>query len=413
MEEPKKKIDLVFSTKLSVTDPTEESIRSYLENNIVGIKIKSLKLHYIKNAANVIVKSNVLDLLFGTTRSTLPSIAMQSSLIMPSTAEDEEASRLREQLKKVNEELKTSEGMSVLLKEKMHEIDQLKSKVENLSKEVKETKSADKKTAPNIAQLLSAQIQSLTEQIGAADMERYRLEQENNKLKERIKQYVDKEKLDETIKSKVGGMTAKDKASAEKMAKALKDLIQEKQVELEKLHRERDEARLVQEEKVLSLTQRLTKNKEKVKTLSKEIGKIESLEKKISELEAENEKLGEEVREKRKIVEELNGKVAVLQGGIEEKMNENDELSEKLGKKTKENDEMGVEIQSLNKEIERKKEEISSLQRKYDENVETQKVLIAKLTEEIKAKEENIAKLESDYRAVSYTHLTLPTNREV
>ena len=173
----KSKIEVLFKSFFQMEKTTNDAIKQYLEDTLLGIKIKTIESFSVKGKTKTLVTSNLVPLLTGSEEYNQEDYQRGTSFINA--------------VKESNETLELSK-----LKKELAE---LKIENENLIKELGSSKDAKKDI-----EMLQGAIQGLTKQLEIVDMEKSEIEEENEKLQKEVERLRTKIQLNEELNFKKG-----------------------------------------------------------------------------------------------------------------------------------------------------------------------------------------------------------------
>lgn len=266
MKEKKSKVEVIFKTFFNIPDPTKEGIKSFLEEAIEGLKVKSADVVPGKNNMKALVTSNLGSLL-------VDQEALDESTSPSEGSRDSPMLRLG----------MPSRKQQVALEEKDREITDLQLQLGKLRKDLSE--------AMNREAELVIQVETFQEQLGgtssrieAVEHERSRLEEENNLLKDEV------DRLMTRLENRSLANITEDSTEADlgMQVKALEDLLEQRTRELNE-----DKKALQGQLGLMSL--KILTEKDRADMFINKAEMYDSLEQSVAPMEAENKNLKEEL----------------------------------------------------------------------------------------------------------------------
>lgn len=276
----KNKVEVFFRANFQIESATSDGIKQYIEEKLIGIKVKSIEVCPTKKKLKAIVTSNLVSILTGTEELAAEDYPRGTSF--QNTVKQSDDNIELEKIKKEFTELKAENG--------------------RLEKEVKEDK--------NSLELLQAQLYAVNKQLEAIDMERCSLEGKNENLEKEVEKLRMKVELNEDIKSIPKGPNEE---NIYMKLEAYEDLLAQKQKQFA------DEKRILQDN-LSAMTLRLIDEQEKVEHIRAKTNQVDEMQRRVEVMTEENTKLlkdietrGKEIEEKTKELVVVNERVQILQ----------------------------------------------------------------------------------------------------
>jgi chromosome segregation ATPase len=253
----KHKVEVIFRTHFQVENTTSDYIKQYLEETLVGIKIKTIETFSVKGKTKALVTSNLISLLTGTEEYNQEDYQRNPSILNTIKKSDE--------------------------------IAELKIQNDNLAKKVESHKSIQE-----TINMLYTQIHCLTEQLGIMDMGKCELENKNAMLEKEVKELRIKVHLNEELKSLMKGPQEDLFSKME----AYEDLIKQKQKQFA------DEKQILQDN-ISTMTLRMLDEQEKTEDIRKKAKLVDEMEQKLKVISDDNERLAHNLKGKELELEKI------------------------------------------------------------------------------------------------------------
>jgi DNA repair exonuclease SbcCD ATPase subunit len=423
MKEKKSKVEILFKTHFMIPDITKEGVKSFLEQTIEGLKVKSVEVVPGKTTIKALVNSNLRSLLTeqGSFDYSTEGIDRPNTFCITHNTP------------------KKTQGTF----ENIGKVQELEELVSELKKKISDAKNQESETITTI-ETYQQQLNNTSIIIEQLDIEKGRLEEENNSLRKEVERLS--ARLENRAKAKISEVVVNSDLSKE--LKALEDLLEQKTKEYEddkrmlqdqiglmslKLLAEKDKAEMAgalelsttnsvkyslrdelyarQEE--FAAREKAIKENEEVreklrkenKDYSKKISRLESL---IRKSEAKTITATEQLKKEEQAKEELNKKVNELEEKnrsllvslqkeciTNEKQTDdinNKELNEQINMLENELSKSVNDNIMLKRELDEAREELNKLSSVIEEKVNTKKEVLenAKVLECIKAEDVRI-----------------------
>jgi len=390
MKAKKSKIEVLFKTIFLIKDPSKDEVKSFLEQTIEGLKVKSIEVHPGKSSYKALVSSNLITLLTG-----------QESF------DDTTAGAERTKSFFVSNSSSLMREAPVSLKEK--ESGEMGALVSKLRKELSDAKNKEAELRSSI-ELFQEQLNSTSAKIEELDCEKERLEGDKKLLKDEIERLT--ARLEARARANISEGTSDSDLSKE--LAALEDILETKTKEYE------EDKRTLQDQLGL-MSLKILAERDRSDQFIKKAEIAEALEQSIAPLEAENKSLKEtleakngEFAEKEKLLQENTKELEKLK-------NESKDQLKKIGKLESLIRKSEIKAASATERLkveEKAKEDIAKQQEELKKKVTDLETLNAKLQSKLLPEQQQTAnntietskqieKLENELKAIEELNTSL------
>jgi chromosome segregation ATPase len=360
------KVEVLFKAVFMMQDPSKDGVKSFLEQTIEGLKVKSTEVHSGKTSYKALVSSNLITLITG-----------QDSF------DDTTAGVERTKTFYVAGNSSLMKETPVSLEEKEKELSEMGASVSKLRKELSDAKNKEAELTSTM-EIFQEQLNHTSVRIGELDNEKGRLEEDNKILKEEI------ERLNMKIETKTRAIFSggEEDSDLSKEHAALETMFKIKIKEYEE-----DKRTLQDQIGLMSL--KILAEKDRADQFIKKAEMAEVLQQSVAPLEAENKSLKETSEAKDEEMAEKERRLKETTSELEKQGKDQLKKISKLESLIRKSEAKAASAAEKLKEDEKVKEEVEELKKR----VADFEVLNAVLQQTVNETSKQIEKLEDELKA--------------